>query len=198
MSFIDARLLDCVSPGFSGGPMWNTRITPLASGSENRNADWAMPHHKFTADYVLLEPRDQNEVLAAFWAARGQLHTFRFKDWNDFKIAAESLGTGDGTATPRQLTKTYTFGPSSYVRNVTLPIASTLHVTANGSPLAVTVDDETGLITPASVWPNGQAIVVTACEFDVKVRFGADHYPFTQETPRVDKCTVDLLERPNE
>lgn len=194
MTFINERLLDCVRPGFSGGPMWNTRITPLASGSENRNADWAMPHHKFTADYVLLDPRDQNEVLHAFWVARGQLHTFRFKDWNDFKIVAQSLGTGDGGSTPRQLVKTYAFGPSTYTRTVLLPIASTLAVTANGSPLSVTVDDETGLITPASTWPSGQAIVVTYCEFDVLVRFGADYYPFTQEHQKAAKCTIDLLE----
>src|SRR5688572_8345344 len=110
MSFIDARLLDCVSPGFSGGPMWSTRITPLASGNETRNAEWSMAHHKFTADYVLLDPRDQNEVLHAFWVARGMTHSFRFKDWNDFKLTAQSLGTGDGGSTARQLVKTYTFG----------------------------------------------------------------------------------------
>lgn len=194
MSFIDERLLDCVSPGFSGGPMWNTRITPLASGKESRNAEWSMPHHKFTADYVLLEPREQNEVLHAFWVARAQLHTFRFKDWNDFIIRSESLGTGDGGSAARQLTKTYTFGPSEYERTVMLPIASTIEVTANGSPLAVTVDDETGLITPAATWPNGQAIVVVYCEFDVLVRFGSDYYPFTQIHPKADTCTVDLLE----
>lgn len=194
MTHIDTRLLPNVKTGFAGGPMWNTRITPLASGQETRNAEWSMPHHKFTADYVLLDPRDQNEVLHAFWVARGSAHTFRYKDWNDFKIRAQSLGTGDGGSTARQLIKTYTFGPSSYTRTVTLPIEATLQVTANGSPLAVTVDDETGLITPVSTWPSGQAIVVVYAEFDVKVRFGADYYPFVQQDPKIAECTVDLLE----
>lgn len=195
MTFIDYRLSDRVRTGFSGGPQWNTRVTPLASGNENRNAEWAMPAHKFTADYVLLEPQEQNAVLEAFWVARGQLHTFRFKDWNDFKIRDESLGVGDGGSVARQLIKTYTFGPSTYVRSITAPIASTLVVTANGAPLAVTVDDETGLITPSSTWPSGQAIAVDYCEFDVKVRFGADFYPFTQELWKIGKCTIDLVER---
>jgi uncharacterized protein (TIGR02217 family) len=191
MTFIDQRLLDCVSPGFSGGPMWNTRITPLASGNETRNAEWSMPHHKYTADYVVLEPRDQNEVLHAFWVARGSTHSFRFKDWNDFKIIDETMAVGDGTGAARQAVKTYTFGPSTYTRTVTL--LSSVTVTANGSPLAVTFDDETGLITPVSVWPNGQTIVLEA-EFDVKVRFGADYYPFTQPHRSAALCTVDLVE----
>jgi len=192
--FIDARLLECVSPGFSGGPQWNTRITPLANGNENRNAEWSMPHYLFVADYVLLDPRDQNEVLAAFNAAGGSEDCFRFKDWNDFKIVGASLGTGDGGSVPRQAVKDYTFGPKTRTRIIRLPVASTLAVTANGSPLAVTVDDETGLITPAATWPSGQAIVISYCEFDCKVRFGKDHYPFTQLHRKAATCTIDLKE----
>lgn len=192
--FIDARLMECVSPGFSGGPEWSTQITPLASGNENRNANWSMPHYKFLADYVLLDPRDQNAVLEAFNAAGGRADSFRFKDWNDFKIVGASLGTGDGGSAPRQAVNQYTFGARTRTRTIRLPIASTLQVTANGSPLSVTVDDETGLITPAATWPNGQAIVIAYCEFDCKVRFGADYYPFTQLHRKAATCTVDLVE----
>lgn len=193
MTFIDARLLECVSPGFSGGPEWRTRITPLENDNENRNAMWSMPRYKFLADYVLLEPRDQNEVLAAFNAAGGSEDSFRFKDWNDFKIVGASLGTGDGGSAARQAVKTYTFGSKTRTRTIRLPIASSVVVTANGSPLAVTVDDETGLITPVATWPTGQAIALT-CEFDCKVRFGADYYPFTQLHRNAATCTVDLIE----
>ena len=194
MTFINARLLDSVGRGFEGGPMFNTRVTALANGNENRNDEWSMPFHKFTADYSLLDPRERNEVLNAFWAARGRLHSFRNKDWNDFKIRAQSLGTGNGASEPRQLIKAYTFGATTYTRTILLPIDSTVAVTANGTPLAVTVDDETGLITPAATWPSGQAIVVLYAEFDVKVRFGADWYPFTQEADTLTRCTVDLVE----
>lgn len=194
MTFIDTRLLDRANAGFTGGPNFNTRVTSLANGSENRNAEWSMPHYKWTADYTLLDPQDQNEIMHAHVVARGMLHTFRSKDWNDFKIRLQSLGSGDGGSAPRQLVKTYTFGPSTYVRDILLPIAPTLHVTADGAPLSVTVDDETGLITPVSTWPSGQAIVVAYCEFDCKVRFDADWYPFTQRSKGVAECTVGLLE----
>jgi len=196
MTHFATRLLDRVNQGFSGGPQFNTLIVPLKNSHENRNADWSMPQHVYTADYALLDPRDRNAVLEAFWVMRGQTHTCQYKDWNDFKIVNQSLGTGDGTATPRQLVKTYTFGAGSLTRTITLPVADTLQVTANGSPLAVTVDPTNGLITPVSTWPSGQAIAVAYCEFDVKVRFGADHYPFTQHSEGVASCTVDLREVP--
>lgn len=194
MSFIDTRLSKQVEAGFSGGPMWDTSIVAMANGFENRNANWSLPHHKFTADYTILNPRDQNEILHAFMAARGRLNSFRFKDWNDFKIVNESLGVGDGTSTPRQLTKTYTFGPTTYTRTILLPVATSIQVTSNGVAKAVTVDDETGLITPTTAWANGQVLKVAYCEFDVKVCFGADYYPFTQRAVSVAQCTVELLE----
>jgi uncharacterized protein (TIGR02217 family) len=192
---INHRLSDRVLRGFTGGPDWRTRIVDLANGNENRNADWSMPKYRFTGDYLLLLPQERNEIMAALNVCRGRLHTIRFKDWNDYKIENESLGTGDGGSAPRQLTKSYAFGSEILSRYIILPIASSVIVTANGSPLSVTVDDQTGEITPTTTWPSGQAIVVTYAEFDCKVRFGADHYPFMQDSQLIGRCTVDLLER---
>ncbi|MDN8612802.1 DUF2460 domain-containing protein [Variovorax ginsengisoli] len=193
MTFIDTKLSRKVSVGFSGGPTWNTRVVPMASGVDKRNAEWALPHHKFTADYTLLDPESQNEILIAFWAARGQKDSFRFKDWNDFKAINQAMANGDGTSTPRQLTKTYTFGPTSFVRNILLPIASTVVVTANGTPIAVTTNETTGMVTPVSPWPSGQ-VIKSSCEFDVRVRFGSDFIPFTRNAPRLGTVTIELVE----
>jgi uncharacterized protein (TIGR02217 family) len=193
MTFIDTKLSRHVSVGFSGGPMWNTRVVDMANGSERRNADWALPHHKFTADYTLLDPVAQNEILIAFWAARGQKDSFRFKDWNDFKAIDQAMAVGDGTATPRQLTKTYTFGPTSFVRTIVLPIASTVAITANGTPLTVTTDETTGMVTPTGSWPTGQVIKANF-EFDVRVRFAADFVPFTRDTNVSGAVTLELVE----
>jgi uncharacterized protein (TIGR02217 family) len=193
MTFIDTTLSRRVESGFSGGPTWNTRVTPMANGRERRNAEWALPHHKFTADYALLDPIAQNEILVAFWSARGQKDSFRFKDWNDYRVTGQAMALGDGTATPRQLTKTYTFGPTSFVRNIILPVATSVRITANGSPLSVTVNDLTGMVTPVGTWPSGQTIL-QSYEFDVRVRFGADYYPFTRPNAVTGSVTVDLVE----
>lgn len=193
MSFIDQRLSDCVALGFSGGPMWNTLVTSMTNGMESRNAQWSMPHYKFTADYTQLNPAEQDEIIGAFLAARGQLHSFRFKDWHDFELDSESLDVGDNTLTPRQIIKDYTFGSQTYTRTILLPISSTIIVRANGTPISVTVDDETGLVTPAAPWPNGQILTVSG-EFDVRVRFAADFYPFTMPTKNVSQMSVELME----
>lgn len=191
--FIDYRIDDCVAPGFSGGPSWNTTIVNNEGGFESRIQNWSMPHYQYTADYSVLEADQQNEIRDAFIAARGRRDSFRFKDHGDYQAVDQSLGTGNGTSTPRQLVKFYTFGPTTFTRNILLPIPSSLVVTANGTPIAVTVNDETGMVTPTSPWPNGQ-ILLASYEFDVRVRFGSDFYPFTMPQRNLAQVSVDLVE----
>lgn len=193
MTFIDQRLSKSVEAGFTGGPEWKTLIVPMSSGREARRGQWSMPHFKFSADYTVLNPREQNDILAAFMAARGQLHSFRFKDWNDFKAAKQVLGVGNGTSSPMQLVKHYEFGPSSYTRVIELPIAVSVAVQANGVPVSVSIDEDTGQVTPMASWPSGQSITADF-EFDVRVRFAADHFPFTQHAKSVSHVSIDLLE----
>lgn len=193
MSFIDHRLSKNVEAGFSGGPEWSTLVVQMASGMERRNAQWSMPHFKFSADYTILNPREQNEILAGFMAARGQLHCFRFKDWNDFKAEGMEIGVGDGASDPLQLLKHYEFGPTAYSRIITLPVSGTVKVYENGSPKTVTVDYQTGEVTPSTPWTNA-AVITADFEFDVKVRFGADHYAFTQHAKSVSQVSIDLVE----
>lgn len=193
MSFIEAKLSDLVSVGFTGGPMWNTTVVPMKNGSENRNSEWSMPHHKYTADYTLLDPVGQNEIMHAFWAAGGQRDSFRFKDWNDFRATGQALGLGDGTTTPRQLTKGYVFGPKTYVRKILLPVAASLKVTADGSPFAVSVDNTTGLVTPSSAWPSGK-VILASFDFDVRVRFASDYVPFNRDSSWTGTVSIELVE----
>jgi len=194
MSFIDTQLSRCAAYGFTGGPEWKTLVVPMASGRERRRADWSMPHHRYTADYTLLDPLDQNAILEAFIACRGQLHSFRYRDWNDYIATDQAMTVGDGTATARYLTKTYTFGATSYVRTITLPVVATIAIIANGTtPVPVTFDANTGKVTPVGTWPNG-ASLKASFEFDVRVRFGADFVPFTRNSPRTAVVEVELVE----
>lgn len=193
MTFINQRLTSQVERGFKGGPQWNTLITGMASGAEARNAEWSMPHMRFEADYAVLNPSQQNEVRNAFMSLRGQRDSMRFKDWNDYLCTNESLGTGDGTIASRQLQKFYVFGSATLTRNIILPIASTVVVKANGVPITVTTNDQTGVITPSSAWPAGQ-VITASCQFDVRVRFGQDYYPFTMSDQAVSQVSIDLVE----
>jgi uncharacterized protein (TIGR02217 family) len=193
MSFIDTQLNRHVNVGFNGGPSWNTLVVEMANGMNRRRQEWSMPHHRYTANWTLLNPIAQNELLEAFIACRGQLHSFRFRDWNDYAITGQAMANGDGTSTPRQLQKVYTFGPTTYTRDITLPTASTVRATANGVAITVTANPLTGMVTPAAPWPSGQAILIWA-EFDVRVRFGADFVPFDRNTNISAEVTIELVE----
>jgi uncharacterized protein (TIGR02217 family) len=92
MAFHDTRLPVDVERGALGGPGFKTTVTPLGSGKEQRNIDWARTRAEFDIGYGLM---DQDSVileatidslLAFFYTREGKAHTFRFKDWSDFKI----------------------------------------------------------------------------------------------------------------
>lgn len=193
MSFIDVRLSDRVNAGFVGGPEWQTLVVAMANGRDRRRQDWTMPRHKFTADYTALDPVSQNEILTAFIAARGQMHTFGFKDWNDFKAKAQVIGQGDGTSRPVQLCKTYAFGTAAYVRPIKLPLVRTVRVYQDGARVDCEIDRLTGRITPQAPWLSGGQITADF-EFNVCVRFSADYFPFTRNSHASAQTSVELVE----
>lgn len=194
MAFINHRLSSRVERGFEGGPEMDVTIVPNAGGHEARIANWDQFHWKFNADYAGFEAGEKNDIYNAFLAAYANRDSFRFKDWNDFTATDQALGTGDGTNTPRQLRKYYTFGPVSRARDIILPIASTVVVTDNGAPFAVMVNDQTGMVTPASGnWISGH-IYVASFHFDVRVRFGQSYYPFKMSDRKVVGVSIDLVQ----
>lgn len=90
-----------VERGALGGPGFKTTVTPLGSGKEQRNIDWARTRSEFDIGYGLM---DQNSILleatidnllAFFYTREGRAHTFRFKDWSDYKIGDTTNPTTD-------------------------------------------------------------------------------------------------------
>lgn len=197
MAFINYRLSDKVSQGFQGSPVWDTTAVPNSGGQGMFVKNWSRPHWKFTADYGGFGTGERNDIYNAFLCAGGRVDSFRFKDHNDFYAADQSLGTGDGTNTPRQLRKYYTIGDpvvKTFTRDIILPRASTVAVTDNGSPFAVTVNDQTGMVTPASGnWISGHVYKATF-QFDVRVRFASDSYAFTLPAKNISTVVIDLEE----
>lgn len=188
---IDHRINARYRYGFVGGPQWNTLVTELRNGQNIRNKEWAMPKHKYTADYATLNDAEKEAMLATFWVAGGAWESFRFKDWNDWRVTDEVLATPVTSSTPIQLTKAYTFGPGSIVRTIRLPLNVTLAFA--GTPFTdFTVDPLTGVCTPTTTWPVGTP--TWSGEFDVCVRFSSDFNPFNSAASDVRECTVDLEE----
>ncbi len=185
MAFDDVRFPTSISRGCTGGPERRTDVVTTASGREERNSRWANSRRKYNLGFGVKTTAQLHDVIQFFEGRRGKLHSFRFKDFADFKSSAANgvpqrtdqiLGSGTGVLAAFQLVKHYG-GPSrDYVRNITAPVAGTVLVAVNGvASLAFTLNAVTGVITfNAGNFPANGAIVTAGFEFDVPVRFDTD------------------------
>lgn len=178
MTILNIELDPCVANGFTGGPEWNTRITPMKNGHERRNAEWSAPRGRWTAPFQNITDTEYREIKRVFDACRGQAFGFLFKDYLDFKAALESLGNAPSGSTAVQLVKTSTAGAGSYTRTITRPLATGFTLYQNGVAKAGTLDPDTGLFTPTTAWTAGQPLTWTG-EFRIPVRFASDWLPFS-------------------
>lgn len=186
MAFHDVRFPTAISLGSSGGPERRTEIVTLGSGYEERNSPWADSRRRYNVGYGIRSLDDIHMVIAFFEARHGRLHAFRLKDFSDWKSGPpgsfvtpvdQPVETGDGTTTLFQLTKTYTSGSQSYVRQIAKPVAGTVRLgldsveQSEGPDFAV--DSTAGLVTFTT--PPAAGVAITAgFEFDVPVRFDDD------------------------
>ena len=185
MAFDDVRFPTAISRGVTGGPERRTDVVTTASGREERNSRWANSRRKYNLGFGVKTIAQLHDVIQFFEGRRGKLHSFRFKDFTDFKSSAANavpqrtdqiLGTGTGVLAAFQLVKHYG-GPSrDYVRNITAPVVGTVLVAVNGvASLAFTLNAVTGVITfNAGSIPATGAVVTAGFEFDVPVRFDTD------------------------
>lgn len=171
-----------ISYGSRGGPRFFTQIVELDSGAENRIGRWSAPRHVYDVSYGVKSLDDLSTLKTFFIARLGALHSFKYKDWNDFTSAANGVNTPDdedvqigvgdvGGTTTFQLVKKYTDGGITRTRNITKPVSGTVVVALDGAATtAFTVDTTTGIVTMNTAPGNG--VVVTAgFEFYVPVRF---------------------------
>ena len=171
--FHDVRFPDAVARGATGGPEFSTDIIAVASSFEQRNVNWSAARAKYDISTGIRTREQMAEVIAFFRARKGRAYGFRFRDWNDFEAVSQPLAP---TADPLvwQLVKQYASGPSADQRTITKPVAGTVLVRVNGNPVAVTIDHLTGKATFGAA-PAAQPYA--DFQFDVPVRFDADHLP---------------------
>lgn len=186
MQFHDVRFPAALSFGSVGGPERRTDVVTISNGFEERNSPWAHSRRRYDAG-VGMRSLDDVETMIAFFEARyGQLYSFRWKDWSDFRSCKPSLaitpldqvlGQGDGTRTIFPLVKTYRSGSYGYARPIAKPVSGTVEVAVDGLTLSettdYTVDYATGTLTFA-VAPALAVDVTAGFEFDVPVRFDTD------------------------
>ncbi|MGJ3263978.1 MAG: phage distal tail protein, Rcc01695 family [Salinarimonas sp.] len=184
--FHEVRFPLDVALGSRGGPTRRTEIVTLASGREHRNARWAHSRRRFEAGLGVRTLDALDAVIAFFEERRGRLIGFRLHDRTDWKsgkpsadpaASDQAIGEGDGARVAFQLVKTYGGAHAPYLRTIAKPVAGSVLVAVDGTPLAdgvgFTCDATTGLVTLATPPPPGAA-VSAGYRFDVPVRFDTD------------------------
>lgn len=177
-----------IGRGASGGPVWQTEIVPLASGSEVRNARWAGSRRRWDVASAVTSVAELAIMTEFFDARRGRLHGFRFRDLLDHSSAAsgadisaadQHIGDADGTQTTFQLTKAY--GAQSRV--IRKPVAGTVRVALDGAEQVSgwSVDPSSGLVT-FDVAPDAGVEITAGFAFDCPARFDTDALDITLET----------------
>ena len=193
MSFYEARLPVDVERGATGGPKFKTTVIAITSGFEKRNQDWQLTRGSWDVGYGISTKSDLDAVINHFYAMRGMLHGWRFKDWSDFQIGdtfsgdtttKQSIGVGDATTVDFQVYKRYSISVIYFDRPVTKLVSGTVRVFVNAveqtETTNYTVDYDTGIITFLSA-PGVAADVAVMCEFDIPVRFDTDTLNLTTE-----------------
>ncbi|MGK9234770.1 DUF2460 domain-containing protein [Inquilinus limosus] len=194
-SFDDVRLPIYIERGAKGGPTFNTTVKELASGKEKRNQNWSRSRSRWDIGYAIDDLDGLRPVLAFFYARRGRARGFRFRDWSDYELDRQVIGTGDGAVRIFQIFKRYEAEGTPFDRPITRPVRGTAQVWVNGTlqtllpdgwdagmptsprpmPPAgrVAVDFNTGQVLFGTA-PAANALIEAACEFDVPVRFDVD------------------------
>lgn len=180
MAFEEVRFPTDISYGASGGPEYSTDIVEIASGYEQRNANWQQARARYNVAHGVKTKAQLDALIAFFRARKGRANGFRFKDWSDFSATNSAIGTGDASTTTFQLVKKYISGSITESRNINKPVGGsiTVYVDTVEQVSGVSVDTTTGVCTFDSA-PSDAAIITADFEFDVPVRFNTDRLSAT-------------------
>ncbi len=193
MTIDDVRLPEKWSKGSSGGPAFLTDIVDMVSGDQDREERWEHPLATYDIAHNVKRPADIAELRAFHRARRGASRGFLLKDWIEYTSAEDGiaapeatdqpLGTGDGSTTVFPIVKRYSDAGGSYDWPVIWPVAGTVLVAVDGTPIGsgFTVDRGEGTITFAAA-PAGAAVLTCGFEFDVPVHFAEDQLNVVWDT----------------
>jgi len=162
------------------GPTFQTTVTPLSGGYEDRNQDWQIALWRYDCEFQNRDLSEMRSFMAHFLGRRGRANTFPLRDPLDNSLTDQNIGTGDGSTAAFQIRKTYSDTDRPYFRIIT--IVSSLVVKVNGvtKTNAVHYNEANGLVTftGGNIPTAGQAITVS-CDFLIRVRYDVDYNPLT-------------------
>jgi uncharacterized protein (TIGR02217 family) len=166
-----------VERGVRGGPQFSTTVNRTDGGSLVTNQNWAYPLYKGQVGFGIQSKEDLKNVINFFYARRGGLRGFLFRDWSDYEFDNDLIGTGDGSDTTFQAVRIYDDDVLPFTRIITRPVDdSDMVVSVNGVNVSSATWSVTsgGILTFTSPPPNGHAIRIVTGTFNIPCRFASD------------------------
>lgn len=177
MAYLSERFPLIIGRDPVGGPGFMTEIASTRSGFEQRNQCWSRSKLEYDFSHDIKSDTMFQVVGAHFRMARGRLHTFRVRDWSDFRCLRADGLLDPITATTFQLHKVYgsVVGFAEEVK-ITRIYPGSLQIWKDAVLQTLTthytVAEETGIVTFASA--PGASVIEAACLFDVHCRYDID------------------------
>lgn len=174
MFFDQLRFPEDIAYGATGGPEFSTDIATSSSGYEQRNINWQAPKYRYNLAPAIKSKAQLETIISFFRLCHGMAIAFRFKDWSDYQFNKEQIGIGDGVKKEFQLIKTYQYMDLRQIRKIFKPVGESIKLYCNDVEAHVEIISETGLVRLKQAPKLGEAVIADG-EFDVPVRFDADH-----------------------
>lgn len=192
-TFHDDQFPTVIAQGAVAIQAFSTSVAMSSGGREQRNGNWSQPRMRWNVGTGLRSRADIATLQAFFRARAGKLHAFRFKDWSDYTVAKQQIGTTDGSDATWQIVKAYASGPTTVYRNITRPVSGTVRCWVDGVERTIgagatqfQVDLSTGIITlGATLAALLSKLIEASCEFDVPARFDSDEIALTQRSHEI-------------
>lgn len=180
---------------------FDTTVVPLGNGAEIRIANWDDGLITFNAILGVRSLPDLRALRLFHILRRGKARSFPVRDLLDCQATFDGSlmaldVTGNGTAGPFQLTKTYSDAGNNYVREITKPEPTTIKIYVSGilktETTHYTINYLTGKVTfTAGNFPAGSAVIEWEGRFFVPVRFVEDKLPINDIFLNMKKDTDD-------
>lgn len=192
LSVDDVQLPEYMERGFKGGPGFNNTILGGSTGSiEQVVINQLVSRGQWTAAFGLRQRSFWSPILTLALTQRGQGYGFKFKDWMDYQVTNQILGTGDGVITDFQAKKVYDSGVRTYTRKLYLTDSATRVVSLNGTPTSAYTMQPGGIIR-FTVAPTAGVVVSLTSNFFMPVRFAEDHVEFAMQLATTNSELVEI------
>lgn len=183
MAFHDVLFPPQISYGTRGSVEFSSHVVETPGGSRFVNSNWQKARAAFDVAANLQSQSELDAIRSFFYQRMGKVHSFRFKDWSNFKLANAIQGVAVNILTEGafQIYQWHVSGAYSYARKITKPVNGTLAVRVDdalqveGESNDYTANYSTGIVTfNAGKVPANGAVISVDCEFDLHVQFDTD------------------------